>query len=55
MSRPTLEKAPSHIRLAVDLIQLLEEAEITPSTSILALEIVLQDMHRKTSIENTAL
>jgi hypothetical protein len=42
-----LEQAADHIKLAVDLIQLLEDSEVTPEVSILALEIVLQDMHKK--------
>ncbi|NQZ31477.1 MAG: YbaM family protein [Oceanospirillaceae bacterium] len=49
MSETTLEQAPDHIKLAVDLIQMLEDANISPSTSIQALEIVLQDMRRRLS------
>jgi len=47
MSESVLEQAPDHIKLAVDLIQMLEEADIAPATSILALEIVLKDLHRR--------
>ncbi|NRA22785.1 MAG: YbaM family protein [Oceanospirillaceae bacterium] len=52
MSKPTLAQAPDHIKLAVDLIQMLEDANIDPSTSIAALEIVLQDVRRKAEREN---
>jgi hypothetical protein len=52
MSKTNLEQAPDHIKLAVDLIQMLEEAKIAPATSILALEIVLKDLHRQTENEH---
>ena len=51
MSKTDLEQAPDHIKLAVDLIQILEEAKIAPATSILALEIVLSDLRRQTASE----
>jgi len=54
MSKTSLDQAPDHIKLAVDLIQMLEEAKITPATSILALEIVLKDLHRRTVNEHKA-
>jgi len=42
----TLEDAPDHIKLAVDLIQMLEQSNIDNETVINALEIVLQDLKR---------
>ncbi len=47
----SLENAPKHIQLAVDLIQLLEENPIATKTVIAALEIVQQDFQRKLSKE----
>jgi len=41
-----LADAPQHIKLAVDLIQMLEESKIAPSTAIAALEIVIADLNR---------
>lgn len=42
-SPPPLEQAPEHIQLAVDLIQVLEDANIEVNTAIKALEIALAD------------
>jgi hypothetical protein len=42
-----LETAPEEIKLAVDLIQLLEENELELETTIQALEIVLADFKNK--------
>jgi len=42
-----LESAPEEIKLAVDLIQLLEENNIELETTIQALEIVLTDFKNK--------
>lgn len=47
MSDNTLENAPEHIKLAVDLIQILEESNINPATALAALDIVIQDLQRK--------
>ena len=41
-----LDKAPNEIKLAVDLIYLLESNNIEKETAIKALEIVLQDLKR---------
>jgi len=43
----TLEQAPLEIKLAVDLIQLLEENDIQVDTAIKALKIVLKDFEAK--------
>ncbi|WP_082861033.1 pleiotropic regulatory protein RsmS [Marinomonas aquimarina] len=43
----SLDSAPDHIKLAVDLIALLEENEIPNDTAIAALKIVLQDYQQK--------
>ncbi|SBT18080.1 hypothetical protein MGA5115_02199 [Marinomonas gallaica] len=43
----SLDSAPDHIKLAVDLIALLEENEIPNETAIAALKIVLQDCEQK--------
>ena len=43
----SLETAPDEVKLAVDLIMLLEQQEIAPQTVLKALEIVKQDFTRK--------
>lgn len=43
----SLENAPDHIKLAVDLIQMLEEASIEPQTALDALHIVIDDLKRQ--------
>lgn len=43
----SLENAPKHIQLAVDLIQLLEENNLDIETVLSALTIVQQDFERK--------
>ncbi|HCB2208521.1 TPA: pleiotropic regulatory protein RsmS [Citrobacter farmeri] len=51
----SLENAPDEIKLAVDLIVLLEENQVAPDTVLKALEIIKQDYERKmkqlTSVE----
>lgn len=44
---PSLDDAPADIKLAVDLIYLLETNEVEPDVAISALEMVLQDMKNK--------
>ncbi|WP_071608855.1 pleiotropic regulatory protein RsmS [Entomohabitans teleogrylli] len=43
----SLEQAPDEVKLAVDLIMLLEEHEIPTETALAALEIVRRDFLRK--------
>ncbi|MBV8873734.1 MAG: pleiotropic regulatory protein RsmS [Metakosakonia sp.] len=43
----SLEDAPDEVKLAVDLIMLLEEHAIAPKTVLKALEIVQRDFERK--------
>ncbi len=43
-SSPSLDDAPEDIKLAVDLIYLLESNEIPPDVALSALEIVTQDL-----------
>lgn len=43
----SLENAPDHIKLAVDLILLLEQHDIDPAQAIQALEIVIADCKQK--------
>ncbi|MFP2466699.1 pleiotropic regulatory protein RsmS [Pseudescherichia vulneris] len=43
----SLENAPDDVKLAVDLIMLLEEHDIAPVTVLRALEIVKRDFQRK--------
>lgn len=43
----SLENAPEHIQLAVDLIELLETNNIENGVAVKALEIVLEDYRRK--------
>ena len=45
----SLEQAPEHVKLAVDLIMLLEQNNIKPQVAIDALDIVKQDCQRKLS------
>jgi len=40
---PPLEQAPDHIKLAVDLIDILEQANLSKETVLKALEIVRND------------
>lgn len=42
-----LDEAPEDIKLAVDLIYLLESNEISPEVALSALEIVTQDLKAK--------
>ena len=42
-----LEQAPEHIKLAVDLIMLLEQQQIDTDTVLQALEIVTRDFSNK--------
>ncbi len=43
----SLDNAPDEVKLAVDLIMLLEQHQIPPATVLSALEIVRQDFLRK--------
>ncbi|MDY0970551.1 pleiotropic regulatory protein RsmS [Siccibacter turicensis] len=43
----SLEQAPDEVKLAVDLIMLLEEHAIAPQTVLKALEIVRRDFENK--------
>ncbi|KNC91614.1 pleiotropic regulatory protein RsmS [Trabulsiella odontotermitis] len=43
----SLENAPEEVKLAVDLIMLLEQHEIPPETVLRALEIVQRDFEKK--------
>lgn len=43
----SLESASDEIKLAVDLIMLLEQSEIAPETVLAALEIVRRDYEKK--------
>lgn len=47
----SLETAPEEVRLAVDLIMLLEENQIAPATVLAALEIVKRDFERKVATQ----
>lgn len=50
----SLQQAPEHMQLAVDLILLLEQHQITNDTVLAALEIVKQDyLNKKKLEENT--
>ncbi|BED88680.1 MULTISPECIES: pleiotropic regulatory protein RsmS [unclassified Pseudoalteromonas] len=42
-----LDNAPTHVKLAVDLIMLLEQHEIAPEDVLKALEIVKSDFEQK--------
>ncbi len=43
----SLDNAPSHVKLAVDLIMLLEQNNIQPSEALNALKIVESDLQQK--------
>ncbi|MFT2111130.1 YbaM family protein [Marinomonas sp. 2405UD68-3] len=43
----SLDKAPKYIKLAVDLIDILETNEVDSETAIQALEIVLRDFKKR--------
>ncbi|WP_072016870.1 MULTISPECIES: pleiotropic regulatory protein RsmS [Erwinia] len=43
----SLENAPDEVKLAVDLIMLLEENDIAPETALAALLIVQKDFEKK--------
>jgi len=47
----SLENAPEHIKLAVDLIQLLEESQLPTETVLAALAVVQQDFQRTLEAE----
>lgn len=46
-SNSSLDQAPDEIKLAVDLIYLLENNEVDPKTALSALKIVQSDFERK--------
>lgn len=48
----TLESAPQHVKLAVDLIYLLETNEIEPEAVLEALKIVEDDFKHKVAQRN---
>ncbi|MDP2635366.1 MAG: DUF2496 domain-containing protein [Pseudoalteromonas sp.] len=48
-----LEQAPTHIKLAVDLIQLLEENNVKPEDVLKALEIIKGDYTNKLTASPT--
>ncbi|QYJ96630.1 pleiotropic regulatory protein RsmS [Shewanella alkalitolerans] len=48
-TKTALDDASDEIKLAVDLIYLLESHEIEPDVALAALEIVKQDLQRKLS------
>ncbi|KZN59543.1 hypothetical protein N473_25760 [Pseudoalteromonas luteoviolacea CPMOR-1] len=48
MSNPSsLDQAPQHVKLAIDLIMLLEQNQVPPQQVLDALEIVKQDYQQK--------
>ncbi|HAT8501243.1 TPA: pleiotropic regulatory protein RsmS [Vibrio vulnificus] len=47
LSPPPLEQAPDEIKLAVDLIYLLESNDVDAATALAALKIVQQDLESK--------
>lgn len=50
----TLNTAPDDIKLAVDLIQLLEENQVPAATVLAALAIVQRDYEQKLAAERSA-
>ena len=49
---PPLDNAPEEIKLAVDLIYLLESNEIDPKVALEAIKIVQQDLQAKLATSN---
>ncbi|MDC9819229.1 pleiotropic regulatory protein RsmS [Pectobacterium polonicum] len=49
----SLENAPPEVKLAVDLIMLLEENQIEPRIALAALEIIRTDFEKKLSQEDS--
>lgn len=49
----SLETAPEEVKLAVDLIMLLEENQLAPETVLAALEIVRRDFERKAAAQSS--
>ncbi|WP_081796317.1 pleiotropic regulatory protein RsmS [Enterovibrio calviensis] len=47
MNQPGFDQAPDDIKLAVDLIYLLENNEVAPETVLRALDIVRADFEKK--------
>ncbi|RPH24735.1 DUF2496 domain-containing protein [Buttiauxella warmboldiae] len=47
----SLDNAPEEVKLAVDLIMLLEQHQIPTETALAALEIVRQDFLRKREVD----
>ncbi len=50
----SLDTAPDEVKLAVDLIQLLEENQIPPATVLAALAIIRRDYEHKLAAEQPA-
>ncbi|MBP2170179.1 hypothetical protein J2125_003371 [Erwinia toletana] len=50
----SLEKAPDEVKLAVDLIMLLEENQVAPQTVLAALEIIKRDYEKKLAASGPA-
>ncbi len=51
---PPLEQAPPAVKLAVDLILLLEQHQVDPATVLAALPIVTKDFQRKLQMQQQA-
>ncbi|MEJ6473538.1 YbaM family protein [Pseudoalteromonas piscicida] len=49
----SLEQAPTHVKLAVDLIMLLEQHELPAEEVLAALEIVQSDFKNKVNNQNS--
>ncbi|SDI63961.1 Protein of unknown function [Ferrimonas sediminum] len=48
----SLEHAPDEVKLAVDLIYLLESNEVDPATALKALAIVQKDLQAKLAVDD---
>ncbi len=51
---PPLDQAPPAVKLAVDLIMLLEQNQLDPAVVLAALPIVTKDFQRKLQIQQQA-
>ncbi len=51
---PPLDQAPPAVKLAVDLIMLLEQHQLDPAVVLAALPIVTKDFQRKLQIQQQA-
>lgn len=50
----SLENAPTYIKLAIDLIMLLEQHQVDPHIALAAIDVVKQDLEQKVQGSSTS-